>query len=73
MCIESRQLLGVANCRPPSLSALLRDPIQEGSLHLPSWEGPHQGEDQRQLLEYSRSVLRGPFAPSSSLIEVAPC
>lgn len=73
MCIESRQLLGVVNCCPPSFSTPPRDPIQEGSLRLPSWEGPHQGEVQRQLLEYSRSVLGGPFALSSSLIEVAPC
>lgn len=67
MCAESRQLLGVVNCRPPSSRAPLKDPIQEGSLHLPSWEGPHQGEDQRQLLEYSRSVLGGPFRPQQQL------
>lgn len=73
MCIESRQLLGLVNCCPPSPSAPSRDPIEEGNLSLPSWEGPQQGETQRQLLEYSRSVLGGPFAPSKSLIEVAPC
>lgn len=57
----------------PSPSVPQKDPIQEGSLHLPSWEGPHQGEDQRQLWEHTRSVLGGPFAPSGCLIEVAPC
>lgn len=73
MCMESRQLLGVVNCRPLSPSAPQKDPIQEGSLYLPSWKGLHQGEDQSQLLEDTRSVLGGPLCPSGCLIEVAPC
>lgn len=67
MCTESRQLLGVVNCRPPSPGAPQKDPNEERSLHLPSWKGPHQGEDQRQLLEDTKAALGGPLCPKRLL------